>query len=223
MIEELFKLQDKAYRDFQSKLMPTVDRQFVIGVRIPELRKLAKRLFGTEEAKLFMQTLPHRYYEENCLHGFLIEHIKDFDGCLKELDRFLPYVDNWATCDMMSPKALKKDKDKLLVKIKEWIASGDTYTVRYGIGTLMKYYLDDGFDIAYPELVASVRSDEYYVNMMIAWYFATALSKQYTSILPYIEQKKLGKWVHNKTIQKAIESYRVSDENKQYLKTLKSV
>lgn len=219
--ERIFELRDTEYRDFQIKLMPTVASERVIGVRVPLLRRLARELRATETAKGFLCELPHRYYEEDCLHAFLIEYETDVRECIRRLDRFLPYVDNWAVCDMMSPRIFKKHTSEILPKIKEWIDSGKTYTVRYGIGMLMRYYLDEGFDIKFPELVASIRSDEYYVNMMIAWYFATALAKRYDAVLPFIEQKRLDTWVHNKTIQKAIESYRISDEHKAYLKTLK--
>ena len=221
LINRLFEIQDLKYRDFSHSLMPTVDKEKVIGVRAPALRKLAKELSKDERSKNFMSSLPHVYYEENNLHAFLIEQIKDFDTAISEIDRFLPYVDNWATCDCMSPKAFKKDLDRLLTKIDQWLSSSHTYTVRYGICTLMRYYLDSRFSPDFLKKVAEIRSDEYYVKMMIAWYFATALAKQYDATLPYIYEKKLDKWTHNKAIQKAIESYRVTDEHKAYLKTLK--
>lgn len=221
LINRLFEIQDLKYRDFSHSLMPTVDKEKVIGVRTPALRKLAKELSKDERSKNFMSSLPHVYYEENNLHAFMIEQIKDFDTAILETDRFLPYVDNWATCDCMSPKAFKKDLDRLLTKIDQWLSSSHTYTVRYGICTLMRYYLDDRFSPDLLKKVAEIRSDEYYVKMMIAWYFATALAKQYDATLPYISEKKLDKWTHNKAIQKAIESYRVTDEHKAYLKTLK--
>ena len=221
LIDRLFEMQDLKYRDFSHSLMPTVDKEKVIGVRTPALRKLAKEFFKDKNGKNFMSSLPHRYYEENNLHAFMIEQIKDFDTAISEIDRFLPYVDNWATCDCMSPKAFKKDLDRLLTKIDQWLSSSHTYTVRYGICTLMRYYLDDRFSPDLLKKVAEIRSDEYYINMMIAWYFATALAKQYDATLPYISEKKLDKWTHNKAIQKAIESYRVTDEHKAYLKTLK--
>ena len=221
LINRLFEIQDLKYRDFSHSLMPTVDKEKVIGVRTPALRKLAKELSKDERSKNFMSSLPHVYYEENNLHAFLIEQIKDFDTAISEIDRFLPYVDNWATCDCMSPKAFKKDLDRLLTKIDQWLSSSHTYTVRYGICTLMRYYLDSRFTPDLLKKVAEIRSDEYYVKMMIAWYFATALAKQYDATLPYIYEKKLDKWTHNKAIQKAIESYRVTDEHKAYLKTLK--
>ena len=190
-------------------------------MRTPDLRKLAKEMCGTKEAEKFLHSLPHEYYEENNLHGFLIEAIQDFDACITALNEFLPCVDNWATCDMMSPKALKKNLPGLYEWVKIWIASGNTYTVRFGVNMLMKYYLEEAFLPEYPELVASIQSEEYYIKMVVAWYFATALAKQYDAVLPYLEEKRLERWTHNKTIQKAIESYRVTTEQKSYLKQLK--
>lgn len=219
--EHLLSLQDEEYKRFHSKLIPTVEPDAIIGVRTPELRKYAKQLRGTPEAKQFLQELPHHYYEENNLHGFLLEEIKDFDACIDALNVFLPYVDNWATCDMMSPKVLKKDLKSLYDRVKDWVDSKETYTIRFGVNMLMKYYLDESFLPEYPELVASVQSEEYYVKMVVAWYFATALAKQYEEILPYLEEKRLDVWTHNKTIQKAVESYRITAEQKNYLKTLK--
>ena len=219
--QRLFELQDLKYRDFQCKLMPTVAPETVIGVRTPALRALAKELAGSEEAAEFLKILPHEYYEENNLHGFLIERLKDYGETVAALDAFLPYVDNWATCDLMSPKVFKKHTNELLVKIDEWLASSETYTVRFGVEMLMSFYLDERFSSRYLEKVAEVKSEEYYINMMIAWYFATALAKQYEAALPYIERRRLDKWTHNKTIQKAVESYRITDEQKAYLKTLK--
>ena len=217
----MFALQDAGYRDFHAALMPTVDKALVIGVRMPALRALAKELKGTELAADFMAALPHKYYEENNLHAALIGHIRDFQPCLTALERFLPYVDNWATCDMMNPRALAKDKAALLERIRLWLQSGHTYTVRFGMEMLMNHFLEEDFREEYPALVASVRSEEYYVRMMQAWYFATALAKQYEAAVTYLEQRRLGAWVHNKTIQKARESFRVSQEQKEYLKSLK--
>lgn len=219
--QRLFALQDAGYRDFHAALMPTVDKALVIGVRMPALRALAKGLKGTELAADFMAALPHKYYEENNLHAALIGHIRDFDACMAAVERFLPYVDNWATCDMMNPKALAKDKAALLERIRLWLQSGHTYTVRFGMEMLMNHFLEEDFREEYPALVASVRSEEYYVRMMQAWYFATALAKQYEAAVTYLEQRRLGAWVHNKTIQKARESFRVSQEQKEYLKSLK--
>ena len=217
----LFELQDIKYKDFNSKLIPTVDPETVIGVRTPELRKLARELAKTADAAEFIKILPHKYYEENNLHGFLLEKIKDYDVLIKALEDFLPYVDNWATCDLMSPPIFKRHRSELLEKIKEWIKSEHTYTVRFGIKMLMSFYLDDNFDAEYLELVSGIKSEEYYVNMMIAWYFATALAKQYDSTVVYLESCKLDKWVHNKTVQKAVESYRITEEQKKYLKSLR--
>ena len=222
--EELFSLQDKKYRDFQAKLIPTVDPETVIGVRTPQMRNLAKRLYketDPNELEAFLKELPHKYFDENQLHAFLISEEKDYDRCVAQVNDFLPYIDNWATCDQLSPKAFKKHRGALLSHIKEWINSDHTYTIRFGIGMLMQHYLDDDFEPAYPEMVAQVRSKEYYVNMMIAWYFATALAKQYETAVTYIEEQKLDVWTHNKAIQKARESYRITPEQKEYLKTLK--
>lgn len=219
--EKLLSLKDEEYKLFQCKLMPTVDPDRVIGVRSPEIRKLSKELWRMENAKDFMHCLPHFYYDENNLHACFIEKIKDFDECISELDRFLPFVDNWATCDMMNPKVLKNNPQKLSKKAFEWMKSEHTYTVRYGIGVLMRHFLDDNFDLKYLQKVAEIRSDEYYINMMIAWYFATALAKQYEAVLPFLKLRKLDTWTHNKAVQKAIESYRITDEQKVYLRTLK--
>ena len=219
--KKLFALQDVKYRDFQRKLMPTVSPETVIGVRTPELRKLAKALSKEPEIGAYLKLLPHRYYEENNLHGFLLDGIKDYNEAVSAVDAFLPYVDNWATCDLMSPKVFQKHLPELLTKIREWISGTHTYTVRFGIGMLMSYYLDEAFTPEFPEWVAGIHSAEYYINMMIAWYFATALAKQWGAALPYIEQQRLDKWTHNKAIQKAIESYRITEEQKAYLRTLK--
>ena len=200
--KELFSLQDLKYREMQEKIIPTVKPESIIGVRTPELRRMAKELAGREGMDAFLNDLPHA-------------------ECLAALERFLPYVDNWATCDQMSPKVFRKHRTELLQPIKKWIASGETYIIRFGIGMLMEHYLDEDFDIAYPETVAKIRSEEYYVNMMTAWYFATALAKQYDAVLPFIENRRLDTWTHNKAIRKAIESYRITPEQKEYLKTLK--
>ncbi|MEE1025323.1 MAG: DNA alkylation repair protein [Acutalibacteraceae bacterium] len=221
IVEQLFQLQDVAYKDFQCRLMPNIDRDAVIGVRTPQLRAFAKKIKGSKDAEELISQLPHRYYEENNIHAFLIETIKDYNECINALDLFLPYVDNWATCDMMTPKVLKKDLRALLSKIRVWIRSGHVYTVRYAIKLLMSFYLDDEFDVEYLDIVSSVCSDEYYINMMVAWYFATALAKQYEVTVVYIESKKLSPWVHNKAIQKACESFRITDDRKKYLKTLR--
>lgn len=218
---ELFRNRDTEYRAFQCKLIPTVAQERVIGVRTPVLRKLAKDLSGKGDTAAFLNNLPHFYFDENQLHAFLISGIKDFSACLAETERFLPYVDNWATCDQLSPKAFKQCRKKLPEAIGRWIASGETYTVRFGIGMLMQHFLDADFDLKYPEAVASVRSEEYYIRMMVAWYFATALARQYEAVLPFLESKRLEPWTHNKTIQKAVESYRITPEQKVYLRSLK--
>lgn len=216
--QRLFALQDEKFRDFHSRLIPTVPPDSIIGVRTPELRKLAKEV-GTEPA--FLSDLPHKYYDENQLHALIISGMKDFDECTARLEEFLPFVDNWATCDQMSVKIFKKHTQQLLPYVKKWLDSGHTYTVRYGVGCLMNYYLDSEFSPEYMEIVANIRSNEYYINMMIAWYFATALAKQYSEAMKYIDQHRLDDWTHRKAIQKAIESCRITDEQKKYLRTLK--
>lgn len=218
---QLFSLQDPGYKDFQCKLMPTIPPDAVIGVRTPALRALAKSLRGSREAEAFLRCLPHEYYDENNLHGFLLAQIKDFDACIDALDAFLPYVDNWATCDLMSPGILGKHLPELLVHIRRWMASDHAYTIRFGMEMLMRYYLEDNFQPEYLQMAAGVESQEYYVNMMTAWFFATALAKQYDAAIPYLEQQLLPLWIHNKTISKAVESYRISPEQKAYLKTLR--
>lgn len=218
---ELSGLKDDKYRQMQIKIIPTVAPDSIIGVRTPELRTYAKQLVRRDDVAEFLSNLPHQYFDENQLHAFIISLIKDYDECIKQVERFLPYVDNWATCDQLSPKVFAKNTDDLLNHIYSWIDSDKTYTIRFGIGMLMSHFLDAKYDDKYPEIVAAVRSEEYYVNMMSAWYFATALAKQYDSILPYIENKRLDVWTHNKAIQKAVESYRITDDQKTYLKTLK--
>ena len=219
--EKLFALRDDKDRDFVARLVPSVPKERILGVRTPALRALAKELHGTAEAEEFMKLLPHEYLEENSLHGVLIETVKDYGQCVAALVVFLPYVDNWSTCDIISPKVFKKHRSELIEQIKLWIASGDAYTVRFGEEMLMSHFLDEDFRCEYLDLAASVRSEEYYVNMMTAWFFATALAKQYDAALPYIENRVLSPWVHNKSIQKAVESYRISDSQKSCLKTLK--
>ena len=217
----LSSLADQTYRDFQAPLIPNIKKEDILGVRTPVLRKFAGDFAKTDDAEVFLLSLPHRYYDENNLHAFLIEKIRDFDALINALDAFLPYVDNWATCDMMSPKLFAKFPEKRLAAAKKWIASNHTYTIRYGMGILLKYHLDDDFSPEVLMLVASVRSDEYYVKMMQAWFFATALAKRWGAALPYLLEHKLDFWVHNKTIQKAIESFRITTEQKAYLRTLK--
>ena len=250
ILQRLFAMQDLEYRDFQSRLIPNVSDDVFIGIRTPALRKYAKELYkeakvqrkATESRKTagscdtdstgilkgqgnsldhFLQDLPHHYFDENQLHAFIISEEKDFTRCMEQVDRFLPYVDNWATCDQLSPGVFKKNRPALVPYIRKWISSDETYTVRFAIGTLMQHFLDDAFDPEWPEVAAGVQSEEYYVKMMIAWYFATALAKQYDAVLPYLEEHRLDAWTHNKTIQKAVESYRITPEQKAYLKTLK--
>ena len=219
--KKLFELQDGGYRELQKKIILTADPETVIGVRTPQLRAFAKELLKEGGVSAFLDGVPHAYFDENQLHAFILSEMKDYDRCIEEVERFLPYIDNWATCDQLSPKTFKKHRSELLERIKVWIAADKTYTIRFGIGMLMQYFLDEDFDPAYPEMVAQIRSDEYYVNMMIAWYFATALAKQYEAVLPYIEDRRLDMWTHNKAIQKSVESYRITQKQKEYLKTLK--
>ena len=219
--EKLFKLQDKKYREFQIKLIPNIDSDTIIGVRTPELRNYAKQLVKSGSYSTFLDVLPHKYFDENQLHAFIISELKNYDECIFYINKFLSYIDNWATCDQMSPKVFKKYPNELLEQIKIWIKSKETYSIRFGIGMLMQYYLDNNFKQDYLKMVSNIKSKEYYVNMMKAWFFATALAKQYNSTIPYIINHKLDTWTHNKTIQKAMESYRISQEEKDYLKSLK--
>ena len=219
--ETLFSLREEKFAAFQARLIPNVAPERVIGVRTPALRKLAKTLRGSGQAEEFLKALPHEFFEENNLHAFLLCEMKDFEACVQAVEDFLPYVDNWATCDQMSPGVFRKNKQALLPHIRRWIASEQCYTRRFGIGMLMSHFLDEDFREEYLSLVSDIRSEEYYVNMMIAWYFATALAKQYEAALPYLENRRLAPWVHNKAIQKALESFRVSDGHKAYLRTLK--
>ncbi len=216
--DRLFLLQDPGYRDFSAKLMPNVDKSTVIGVRTPQLRKLAREIYWDGNYQLFLQNLPHKYYEENNLHGFLIEQIREPKEYLQEIEKLLPFIDNWATCDLIHPKCLKKDPELVIKHVKKWLGSSHTYTVRYGIGVLLSDFLDELFRPDYLDWVAGVKSDEYYINMMRAWYFATALAKQYKAAIPFIENGILDKWTLNRTIQKAVESYRIPDDIKSYLK-----
>lgn len=219
--EYLLEYRDLPYGEFQSRSVPSVSQDMFIGVRTPILRAYAKELARREDIGEFLACLPHASFEENQLHAFVIALDKDYEHCIAEVDKFLPYVDNWATCDQMSPKVFKKHLPELFDEIVKWIGSDHTYTIRFGIKMLMEHYLEDAFDDKYPAMVAGVVSEEYYVNMMIAWYFATALAKQYEAVLPYMTEQRMGKWVHNKAIQKAIESYRITPEQKEYLRGLK--
>lgn len=217
----LFENQDLTYREFQAKLTPTVDISQMIGVRTPILRQIAKTVFKSGEYEDFLNELPHKYYDEYNLHGFIISELKDYDKTVAYLEKFLPYVNNWATCDLLSPKCFKKNRDKLKIQIDKYLSSNEPFTIRFGIEMIMSHYLDEDFDEKFLEKVSKIRSEEYYVNMMIAWYFATALAKQYDKTVVYVENKSLDKWTHNKTIQKAVESYRITDEQKEYLRSLK--
>ena len=219
--EELFRIRDIEYRDFQVRLIPSVEPDQVIGVRTPSLRKYARQLAKRADAQIFLRDLPHRYFDENQLHAFMISGLKVYGKCLEEVNIFLPCVDHWATCDQLSPAVFKKHRRELIREIRNWIDSDRTYTVRFGLGMLMSHFLDEDFDPAFLDLAAGVRSEEYYINMMIAWYFATALAKQYDAALPYIEDRRLEPWTHNRTIQKAVESFRVSPEQKDYLRSLR--
>ena len=219
--KELFALQDISYGDFQAKLVPNIPRELFIGVRVPDARKLAKKLAKKPEASKFLGDLPHKYYDENILHALLISEMKDYNECMAAVDKLLPYVDNWAVCDILSPKVFKKNRAPLLEKIKEWSASEKTYTCRFGIEMLMSYFLDDDFKPEYLKIPASVHSEEYYVRTMIAWFFATALAKQWDTAIKYIEDHRLDTWTHNKAIQKARESRRITPKQKEYLKSLK--
>ena len=220
--ERLLSYQDEKYIEFQSKLVPNIDKNTIIGVKTPQMKEIVKEIFGTEEATEFLHVLPHNYYEENLIHFFLISKIKDFDECIKEVERFLPYIDCWPVCDQGSPMVFKKNHDKLLPLIKKWIKSKHVYTARFGMRMLMNEFLNDDFKEEYLEWVASKNGDDYYLKMMVAWFFATALAKQYDSTIKYIENKRLDPWIQQKAIQKAVESYRVSDEHKEYLKKLRN-
>lgn len=221
ILQRLFALQDLSYQSFQGKLVPTIASETIIGVRVPELRKFAREIRKTQEASAFLRQLPHRYYDENILHGLLISQPMPYGEVLAHLDAFLPYVDNWAVCDLISPQAFRKHPPDLPERLRAWMTAEHPYTVRFAVGALMGFYLDDTFRPEYAGWVSELRSGEYYINMMIAWYFATALAKRYGEILPYLEERRLSDWVHNKTIQKAVESYRIAPEQKAYLRTLR--
>ncbi|MBR5383670.1 MAG: DNA alkylation repair protein [Clostridia bacterium] len=219
--ERLAACSDEEYRDFQSRSVPNIPKETILGVRTPDMRKIAKEINGTEEAKAFLKQLPHQYYEENLVHFFLIAMIRDFDECAKAVETFLPYVDCWPVCDQSSPKVFAKNHQKLLPLIRKWIGSEHVYTARFGIRMLMNEFLGEDFKPEYLEWVAAVKGEDYYIKMMVAWYFATALAKKYDESVVYIEQRRLEPWTHKKAIQKAIESFRVSDEHKEYLKSLR--
>lgn len=219
--ERLFELRDSEYAEFQGKLIPNIEKENIIGVRVPVLRKLAKEYAKDEESAYFLDSLPHKYYDENMLQGLMISEMKNYDECIAKTNQFLPNVDNWAVCDIMSPKIFAKNKDLLLIQVKRWIKSKDTYTCRFGLGMLMRHFLDDDFKPEYLMLASGVKSEEYYVKMMVAWFFATALAKQWESAIIYLENGSLDRWTNNKTITKACESYRITHEQKIYLKTFR--
>ncbi len=221
LYDRLIGVKDDAYREFQAKLVPNISPETILGVRTPDMRKIAKEVFESPEREAFLNDLPHQYYEENLIHFFVISMIRDFDECVIAVETFLPYVDCWPVSDQATPKAFKKNHQKLLPYIRKWIASDHVYTARFGIRMLMNEFLGDDFRDEYPELVANKKGEDYYLKMMIAWYFATALAKKYNETIPFFEQRRLDEWVHRKAIQKAVESYRVSDEHKEYLKSLK--
>ncbi|MBE6601655.1 MAG: DNA alkylation repair protein [Ruminococcaceae bacterium] len=218
--DRLLREAEPEYRRFSVSLLPTLDPQSILGVRAPRLRKIAKEMTPTEQTK-FLDTLPHTCYEENNLHAYLLSELRDFERCLEEIARFLPFVDNWATCDSLRPKCFGKNREQLSLAIDRWLSDAHPYSVRFGIEMLMVHFLEEAFDPVYLQRVAAVSSEEYYVNMMIAWYFATALAKQYETAIPYLENRRLAPWIHRKAIQKAVESYRISGEHKQYLITLR--
>ncbi|MFC2385603.1 MAG: DNA alkylation repair protein [Candidatus Nanosyncoccus sp.] len=221
ILEDLLENRDEKYADFNARLIPNIERSRILGVRMPILRKIVKSKYRELEENGFLKKLPHRYQEENLIHGIMISEIRNLKLCIRELDRFLPFVDNWAVCDVLSPNVLKNNREETLRKVDLWLKSGYVYTVRFAIGVLMQYFLDKEFNDEYLEKIVRIENDDYYVKMMQAWYFATALAKQWENAIVYLEQKKLKIWVHNKTIQKAIESRRISAENKKYLKALK--
>lgn len=220
--KRLFELQDEKYADFQSRLIPGIPKDSIIGVRVPALRQIAKLMKDSPEAEKFMRFLPHKYYDENMLHALLLSELKDYFECAAAVKAFLPYIDNWAVCDILSPKSFRRHRAELIEEIKKWTASEAVYSCRFGIGMLMTHFLGDAFKQEYLNIPASVSSSEYYVNMMIAWFFATALAKQWDAAIGYIENGKLGDWVRNKTIQKAVESRRISPAQKEYLRQLRA-
>ena len=221
IINDLFKLKDQKYCDFQTKLFPTLNANMIIGVRTPELKRYAKKMLTDNSYLTFLEDLPHNYFDENQLHAFIISEFKDYDKCILFINNFLPFIDNWATCDQLLPKVFKTNHDKLIKQVKLWLKSREPYTIRFGIGVLMRHFLDNDFKIEYLELVCNIKSEEYYVNMMRAWYFAEALAKQYDSAIRYLESGKMDIWTHNKTIQKAAESYRIPGDRKEILKKMK--
>ena len=221
LYDRLMEVRDEAYREFQVKLVPNIPPETILGVRTPQMRAVAKEVFESRDRETFLNSLPHPYYEENLIHFFMLAMIRDFDGCIQGVETFLPYVDCWPVSDQATPKIFRKNHRRLLPYIKKWIASEHTYTARFGLRMLMNEFLDADFDKEYLALAASKKGEDYYLKMMVAWYFATALAKQYGETVPYFENRLLDDWVHRKAIQKAVESYRVTDEHKEYLKTLR--
>ncbi len=221
LYDRLEKVNDEAYRDLQMKLVPNIPPETVVGVRTPEMRAIAKAVYESADRDAFLNDLPHKYYEENLIHFFVIAQIRDFDECIRRTEAFLPYVDCWPVSDQATPKSFRKNHEKLLPYLRNWIASEHVYTARFGIRMLMNEFLDADFKEEYLDLVASKTGEDYYLKMMIAWYFATALAKRYDETLPYLETRRLDDWTHKKTIQKAVESFRVTDEHKAYLRTLR--
>ena len=219
--DKLMKLKDAKYQEFQSKLVPNIDKNKILGIKTPDLRMLAKEMALSDMKEEFLKELPHQYYDEDLIHFFVISLEKDFNKTIEYVETFLPYVNCWPVSDQATPKAFKKHHQELLPYIKKWILSSHVYTARFGMRMLMNEFLDDDFKEEYLELVASKKGEDYYLKMMVAWYFATALCKQYDASIKYIEEHRLDDWVHKKTIQKAIESFRVTEEHKEYLRSLK--
>ncbi len=222
LYDQLMEVKDDAYREFQAKLVPNIPPETILGVRTPQMRRIAREVFESPDRETFLNDLPHRYYEENLIHFFVISMIRDFYECIRKVEEFLPYVDCWPVSDQATPRSFKKNHQKLLPYIRKWIASDHVYTARFGIRMLMNEFLGEDFQEEYPELVANIKSDEYYLKMMAAWYFATALAKRYEETIPYFENRRLDEWVHKKAVQKAVESCRVTDEHKQYLKRIRN-
>ncbi len=221
LYDKLIAVKDEEYRAFQVKLVPNIPAEAILGVRTPDLRQIAKEVFASTDREAFLKALPHNYYEENLVHFFALAMIKDFDSCVQGVETFLPYVDCWPVSDQATPKAFRKNHEKLLPYIRKWIAAEHVYTARFGLRMLMNEFLDDDFKAEYLELAANKKGEDYYLKMMVAWFFATALAKRYDETVPYFEGRKLDEWVHKKAIQKAVESYRVTDAHKAYLKSLK--
>lgn len=219
--KELLKYQDKKYLDFTSKLIPNVDKKNIIGVRLPDIKIIAKKIYLNEDYQKFLDSLPHKYHEENLIHIFIINLIKDYDKCIKEIEKFLPYINNWAVCDSLKPKVLKKNKKDLINFVNKYIKSKHPYSIRYAISILMNHFLEEDYNPKYLKLVSNIKHDDYYVKMMMAWYYSVALVKQYEDTIKYLENKKLDRFVHNTTIQKAIDSYRINDDKKEYLRKLR--